>query len=147
MRNARAIFVGLAVFAPGVALAAQPVSVSGGWARATLPHQNEGVAYLTLQSPAGDMLTTIDSPEAGMVMLHQSKTTNGVAEMDDMENLALPAGQTIALTPGGMHLMLMEVKHALKPGDTLHLSLHFDKAGTQTVAVPVMPVGAIGPGN
>jgi copper(I)-binding protein len=41
--------------------------------------------------------------------------------------------------------MLMDLKRSLKPGDTLHLSLHFAKAGSQDVAVPVRPVRATGP--
>ncbi len=124
---------------------APAVAVSGGWARATLPHQDEAAAYLTLRSPGGDTLTAIDSPDAGMVMLHQSTQRNGVASMQDMDSLALPAGQPVALAPGGTHLMLMDMKHGLKAGETLRLSLHFTKAGTVSVAVPVLPVGATGP--
>jgi copper(I)-binding protein len=127
------------------ALAAAPVSVTGAWTRATLPHQSEGAAYLTLQSQSGDTLTDISSPEAGMVMLHQSTQKGGMAGMEDMDSLALPAGKTVTLAPGGTHLMLMDLKRSLKPGDTLHLSLHFAKGGSQDVAVPVLPVRATGP--
>ncbi len=127
------------------ALAAAPVSVTGAWTRATLPHQNEGAAYLTLQSAGGDTLTDISSPEAGMVMLHQSTSKNGMAGMEDMDSLPLPAGKQVTLAPNGTHLMLMDLKRSLKPGDTLHLSLHFSKGGSQNVAVPVLPLRATGP--
>jgi copper(I)-binding protein len=127
------------------ALAAGPVSVTGAWTRATLPHQNVGAAYLTLQSASGDTLTDASSPEAGMVMLHQSTQTGGMAGMEDMDSLKLPAGKPVTLAPGGMHLMLMDLKRSLKPGDTLHLSLHFAKGGSEDVAVPVLPVRATGP--
>ena len=127
------------------AMAAAPVAVTGAWARATLPHQDEGAAYLTLQSAQGDTLSDISSPEAGMVMLHQTTEKNGMADMQDMDSLPLPPGRPITLAPGGMHLMLMELKHPLKPGDTLHLSLHFKNGGSQDVTVPVRPVRATGP--
>jgi copper(I)-binding protein len=127
------------------ALAAGPVTVSGAWARATLPHQDEGVAYLTLQSAAGDTLTSVASPEAGMVMLHATTEKNGMSDMQDMDSLKLPAGQAVTLAPGGMHLMLMDLKHPLKAGDSLHLSLTFAKSGNEDVVVPVLPVHATGP--
>jgi copper(I)-binding protein len=133
----------LASLAP--AFAAPPVAITGAWARATLPHQDEGVAYLTLQSPQGDTLASVASPQAGMVMLHQTEQKNGMADMEDMDSLALPAGKSVALAPGGMHLMLMDLKHPLKAGDTLHLSLVFKNAGSQDVAVPVLSVHATGP--
>jgi copper(I)-binding protein len=41
--------------------------------------------------------------------------------------------------------MLMDLKHPLKAGDTLHLALHVEKAGTQNVAVKVLDVHATGP--
>ena len=131
--------------ATGAVHAAPAVAVSNAWARATLPHQDEGVAYLTLRSAAGDTLTGVDSPAAGMVMLHQTTQKNGVSSMEDVDSLVLPAGKEVALAPGGTHLMLMDVKHALKAGDTLRLSLHFSKAGDLDVSVPVLPAGATGP--
>jgi copper(I)-binding protein len=127
------------------AAGAPPVSVSGGWARASLPHQDEAAAYLTLLSAGGDTLTGVESPAAGMVMLHRTVRKNGVAEMDDVDSLALPAGRAVALAPGGTHLMLMDVAQPLKAGGTLHLTLHFAKAGDVPVSVPVLPVGATGP--
>lgn len=128
----------------GAALAAG-VTVSGAWARATLPHQDETAAYMTLQSAADDTLTEIDSPDAGMVMLHETSQTGGTAMMKDLEALPLPAGQKVALAPDGRHLMVMEMPHPLVAGSVLHLSLHFAHAGVEDVAVPVLPANAPGP--
>jgi copper(I)-binding protein len=119
---------------------AAPVSVTGAWSRATLPHQNEGVAYMSLMSPDGDVLTGADSADAGMAMLHQAvRSAPGSMVMRDVESIALPAGRPVALAPGGSHIMLMDLKHALKPGDTLHLTLHFARGGDQAIDVPVRP--------
>ena len=130
-----------AAFARG----APAVTVSGAWARASLPHQDEAAAYLTLQSAGGDTLTGVESPAAGMVMLHQTVRKNGVAQMDDVDSLALPAGVQVALAPGGTHLMLMDVAKPLKAGDTLRVTLHFAKAGDLNVNVPILKVSATGP--
>lgn len=128
----------------GPAFAGPPVKVNGAWARASLPGQNASVAYMVLQSGAPDALTGVSSP-AGMAMLHQSTHSGGMAGMTDMDSLPLPAGQPVALAPGGAHIMLMDLPHALRPGDTLHLTLHFAHAADQAVAVPVRPAGASGP--
>jgi len=131
----------------GFASAAPQITVSGAWARATLPHQTDGVAYLTLQSAAGDTLTGVDSDAAGMVMLHRSAVKNGVASMEDVDSVALPPNRPVTLSPGGTHLMLMDVKRALKAGDVVHLTLHLAHAGDVQVAAPVLPAGAHGPAS
>ncbi len=122
-----------------VSAQAAPVSVTGAWSRATLPHQDVGVAYMDLLSTEGNVLTGAESTDAGMAMLHQSTSRNGMEGMTDISNVALPAGQIVKLAPDGTHIMLMDLKHPLKPGDTLHLVLHFARGGDQTVDVPVRP--------
>jgi hypothetical protein len=124
---------------------ATPVSITGAWARASLPHQENTAAYMTLRSTAGDTLTGVDSADAGMVMLHQTTSKGGMSDMSDMESLALPAGKSVALAPGGMHLMVMDVKHPLAAGDILRLVLHFTHAGDVTATVPVLAATATGP--
>jgi copper(I)-binding protein len=122
-----------------------PVSVSGAWARATAPGQTDGVAYMVLESAAGDRLTGAASPGADMAMLHSTTQQGGMSGMQDMDGLDLPAGQNVALAPHGLHLMLMGLKHPLKAGDKLELELDFAKAGKVHVSVPVQPLAASGP--
>jgi copper(I)-binding protein len=124
---------------------AAPVTITAPWARATLPHQTESAAYLTLTSPTADTLTAIDTQDAGMAMLHQTTRTGTTAAMSDLDSLPLPAGKPVALAPNGTHIMLMDLKHPLKPGQTLHLTLTFAHAGQQTVAIPVLPARSTGP--
>ncbi len=121
------------------------VSVQHPWARATLPHQTLGVAYLTMTSTTGDTLTGVETPAAGMAMLHISTMKNGVSEMRDMEQVALPPGKHVVFAPKGMHIMLMDMKQPLKAGDTLHLTLDFQKAGQVQVDAPVLPASASAP--
>ena len=129
---------------PGIASAAPPVSVTAAWARASLPHQDTSAAYMVLQSATADTLTSV-TMDQGMAMLHQSTRKGGMAGMEDVDGLALPAARAVALAPGGTHVMLMDLKQPLRPGDTLRLTLHFAHAAPLTVAAPVRPVGATGP--
>ena len=141
--------VGLAVTLAAAGAWAQPprapVQVSGAWARATLPHQDTGVVYLTLVSPGGDVLTGADCPDAGMAMLHRNVRSGTMESMVDVDSVPLPAGQAVALAPSGMHIMLMNLKHALKAGAFVRVTLHFARAPAQDLTVPVRPAAATGP--
>ena len=131
---------------PAAALAQPaPVQVTGAWARATAPHQDEAAAYMTLTSPAADRLTSIATPQAGMAMLHTTAHDAGVMRMREADGLDLPAGQAVALSPGGTHVMLGGLQGPLKAGQTVVLSLGFAHAPPLEVRVPVLPIGARGP--
>ena len=55
---------------------------------------------------------------------------NGVMTMRPLDKgLAIEAGKTVKLAPGGYHLMLMDLKSPLKQGEKVPLTLEFEKAG------------------
>jgi copper(I)-binding protein len=129
----------------GAAGPAPAVRVDQPWARATAPHQDETSVYLTLTASMPDRLVAVAAQGAGMAMLHQSSTIDGVSQMRDMDGLDLPAGRKIALAPRGTHIMLMGLAHPLMAGTILTLTLTFQKAGRVELAVPVLPIGSSGP--
>jgi hypothetical protein len=51
----------------------------------------------------------------------------------------------LKLAPGGYHLMLSDIKHPLKQGDSIPVTLRFEKAGNVAVTFAVLGVGAMGP--
>ena len=51
----------------------------------------------------------------------------------------------MSLKPGGLHVMLMGLKHPLQPGQSVPMTLQFEKSGTREVDVAVGKVGATGP--
>ena len=65
--------------------------------------------------------------------------------MRRVEGIALGAGKSVVLKPGGYHVMLMQLKQPLKEGDLVKLTLVFEKAGPIEVDATVEPVGATGP--
>ncbi len=125
--------------------AAQPVLVSRAWSRATAPHQDSGVVYLSITAPAGDTLTGASSPDAAAAMLHQVTHQGAMAGMADMGSLTIPPGGTVRFAPGGDHVMLMGLKHPLKAGDQVRLDLTFTRAGVVHVTAPVQKLGAAPP--
>ena len=122
-----------------------PVQVTGAWARATAPGQNSGAVYLTITAAAADRLLSAASPDAHAAMLHQTTHMGAMSGMADMASAPIPAGGTLAFTPGGAHIMLMGLPHALRAGSRIGLDLTFAHAGTVHVSVPVQPITAAGP--
>lgn len=142
--------IGLGLLAWPSLAAAQEFKVGGvtvvaPWARATPGGAKIGGAYLELKAAAGagDRLVSAASTAAGTVEIHEHVNEGGVMKMRRVDGLAVPAGGSVTLKPGGYHLMLMDLKRPLKQGDKLQLTLTFEKAGTLSVEGPVAPLGAM----
>jgi hypothetical protein len=152
MQFRRFLFNGLAalVAVGGAALAqqAQPVpkvAVTQAWARATPGKSTIGTAYATITAPAGDRLIGAATPVARVAEIHQHTMDNGVMKMRQVDAVPLPAGQAVVLSPGGYHIMLVDLKAPLVAGQSFPLTLRFEKAGTVETDVPIGGVGASGP--
>ena len=61
--------------------------------------------------------------------------------MRQVEKLQVPAGEEVALKPGGAHLMLMELRRPLRDGDEVELLLRFDNGTERLIQVPVRKKG------
>lgn len=126
-------------------LAADAVLVESAWARPTAPSAKVGGAFMTLLGGKdADRLLSGSSPAAAVVELHTHVMESGVAKMRQIPAIDVPAGGKVELKPGGLHIMLINLKAPLKAGETLPLKLRFEKAGEVDVAVPV---AAQGPGT
>ena len=152
-RRSTAIIVALAAgLAAGCAFAQQSaqtanITVSKPWARATPGGAKVGAAYLQLSAApnAPDKLVAAKSPVAGTVELHTHSQVDGVMKMRRVDDVAIAAGKRVTLQPGGLHIMMMELKQPLKEGETIDLTLVFEKAGEVSVKVPVLKAGSAGP--
>lgn len=118
-----------------------PVEISNAWARATVPGQGGTAAFMTLQAASALKLVGASSPVAGVAQVHEMKLENNTMHMRAMTALDLPAHQNVTLTPGGEHLMLMDLKQPLTAGSEITLTLQFtDASGARlerTLQVPV----------
>ncbi|HEV2673490.1 MAG TPA: copper chaperone PCu(A)C [Aliidongia sp.] len=147
---AAVIAVGAAILAQQTQSAAQspaaaPVQVTQAWARATPGKSTIGAAYATVTAPAGDRLVAAATPVAGAAQLHEHTMDGGIMKMRQVDAVPLPAGQAVTLSPGGYHIMLMDLKAPLVAGQSFPLTLTFEKAGAVETTVTVGGVGASGP--
>lgn len=126
-----------AAAAPAGAVASAP-QVREAWVAETPPGARHAAAYLVLTGGArADELLAVASPVAEVAELHTVRDEGGVSRMVPEPSLALPANAEVRLAPGGRHLMLVNVKRALRPGERVPLLLRFRHAGAVTVQAEV----------
>lgn len=123
------------------------VTVANAWARATPGGATVGAVFLEIRTDktTSDRLTGIASPAAGRTEIHSSSMEGGVMKMRRLDTIDLKPGTTLVLKPMGDHIMLFDLKQPLKDGDTVDLTLNFEKAGAIAVKAGVAGIAAIGP--
>jgi len=122
--------------------------ITQGWSRATPSGAKIAGGYLTIENKgsAPDRLVGGSGDIAGKVEVHEMAMNNGVMTMRPLDKgLAIEPGKTVKLAPGGLHLMLMDLKNPLKQGDKVPVTLQFEKAGKVTLSLDVQGVGAQAP--
>ena len=100
--------------------------------RATIGSMPSSAAYLSITNHGAmaDRLLTAESNLARKTELHTMDVTNGVMKMRQIDGgIAIPAGKTVQLAPGGLHVMLIGLKVPLNADENYQVTLVFEKAG------------------
>ncbi|MFX0544091.1 copper chaperone PCu(A)C [Roseovarius sp. S1116L3] len=135
----RSIVASAALFAAMPAFAAD-ITVEDAYARSASPTAKTGAAFMQIVNHgAEDRLLGASSPAADLVQLHTHiESGDGVMKMTHVEEgFELPAEGTIAMQRGGKHVMLMGLTAPLVQGESVPITLTFEKAGDMTVDVTV----------
>ncbi len=119
----------------GAAAATATPHVLDAWVRLPAVAGRPAGGYLTVHSiaTAADTLVGVTSPAAARIELHSMGSESGVMKMRAEPGLALPAGGTLALAPGGNHLMIFGLADT-RPGREIPLTLVF-KSGAKVTAL------------
>lgn len=114
------------------------LQVSGAWARPAAAGDNSA-AYFTIENPTSqaDTLLSAACDVTDQAELHMSSMEGGVMSMTPQENVPVDANSQVAFAPGGLHVMLLNLKQDLKVGDKFDLTLNFQHAGAVKVSVEV----------
>ena len=121
------------------------LEISKGYSRATLPNAPVGGGYLTITNTGAedDTLLSASSPVAGSVSLHETMMEGSTSKMaDTSEGVVIPAGGTVMLEPGGLHLMFNDLKQRLIEQETVPVTLTFAKAGSIDIVLVIGTVNA-----
>jgi copper(I)-binding protein len=121
------------------------LTVTAPWTRATPGGAKIAGGYLkiTNNGAAADRFVGAKSDASDRIEIHEMSMSDGVMKMRPLPNgLEIKPGETLELKSGGYHLMFMDLKQPLKPGDTFKATLQFEKAGPLEVNFNVNALGA-----
>ncbi|MFP4004365.1 MAG: copper chaperone PCu(A)C [Alphaproteobacteria bacterium] len=129
----------LLLLLPAACAQAGELQVVGGWVTEPIGNVQNSAAYFTVENKTGeaDRLTAASTSVAARAELHTHITEDGVMQMRKLSHVEIPAGQNVRFKPGGLHVMLLDLKQPLKAGERVPLTLTFEKAGEVTVELPV----------
>lgn len=130
--------IGAALLASTLTQAAD-LSITEAKARAVPPTAQISAAFMTIANNASGPLAMVgaDSSVADSVELHDSTMTDGKMKMRHVNQIELPANQSIELKPGGLHIMLIGLKTPLVVGESVDLTLQFSDGTTEVLALPI----------
>ena len=120
------------------------VRVDDAWTRATAPGAKVGAGYMKITSSAADRLLGASSSAAARVELHVTEKKGDVMRMREVKAYDVPARGGFELSPGGAHLMLVDIKAPFKEGAKIPLTLRFEKAGEVKTELAVRALGSTG---
>lgn len=115
-------------------------SIADAWVRPPMAADRPAAGYLVIANPSdqADALVGAASPVAASVEIHETMAdASGMMAMHPIERLEIGAGATVRLEPGGYHLMLMGVGDLPPVGETVHLTLTFERAGPIVIEAEV----------
>jgi copper(I)-binding protein len=121
------------------------VEIQSPWSRATPKGTTVGAGYMKITNTGTqpDRLTGGSSDVAKTFQIHEMTMEKGVAKMRPLtKGLEIMPGQTVELTPGSFHIMLVGLKRPLAAGDHVKATLMFEKAGAVDVEFDVLAMGA-----
>lgn len=139
------------------------IQIDGAWARTSPMNAANGAAYMDItNSGDGDdalVGVSLSSDIADRAELHETRAVdsggsmmgddNGsgdmmggddsapMMEMVEVDSIPLPAGDTVSLEPGGLHIMIMELLNGLEDGSEIELTLSFEVADDMVVTATV----------
>jgi copper(I)-binding protein len=108
--------------------------------RAALGNNPYTAAYVTITNKGNtnDRLLSAACDCATTTTLHTMKMNGSTMEMAVAKNgFVIRSGETLTFAPGGNHIMLENLTHRPVEGETVNVTLVFEKAGPVTLPMPV----------
>ena len=98
------------------------------YAKATPPGAKNTALFFDIKNNTDKPVKLVgaSSPAAATGEIHTHKEVDGMKKMVQIENIEVPAMGEANLKPGGLHVMLMNIKAPIKEGDKLDATLEFD---------------------
>ena len=148
LHTLRLALAGLAISVVTTSVLAQSLSVEEAQVRAVPPVSTTSAAFMVLHNRGEADLAVVDarSPAARVTELHNHVDVDGVMQMRRVEEIGVPAGGTVELAPGGLHLMLIDLVAPLREGEEVEITLVLDGDETLSLTAPVKRIEVMGSG-
>lgn len=133
----RHLFLFLALLIPTTGFA--QLEFSDAWIKNLPPPVPVRAGYMTIHNPQSRAISiiAIHSDAFASVEIHQTLMQDGMMRMDPVPNLTIAPGETVQLTPGGLHLMMMQPAQPTRPGEVHRITIKFDDGSRQTLELTV----------
>ncbi|HEY7905344.1 MAG TPA: copper chaperone PCu(A)C [Wenzhouxiangella sp.] len=97
--------------------------------------------FMTLENTSDEAVVLMDgqSPQFGRIEIHDMINDDGVMRMRRLDQLVIEPNETVSLKPGSFHLMLMEPKVTLAPGDAIDLVFVDGQGNDHPITLMVRP--------
>lgn len=122
---------------------ANPIKVEDAYVRAVPPGSKASASFMkiTNKDKVDHSLVVAESGVATNVELHTHIHKDGMMMMRQVKKIDLPAGKTVELKPGGLHVMLIGLTKQIKPGDQVNLTLIYENGKKTRLTAPVKKIG------
>ncbi|AFU99087.1 copper chaperone PCu(A)C [Simiduia agarivorans] len=103
------------------------VVISDSWARESIPGTSSSALFASVKNTGKKDVTLVSVAVQGAdkTELHASQDDGGMMRMRRLEQVVIPAGQTVELAPGGYHVMLFRLAAPLRAGQTVATEFRF----------------------
>lgn len=124
---------------PSLVLGDGVLQARDAWLRAMPPGQPNSAIYLTLHNTGPTPVAVVGarSALAPRVEFHSSEQVDGMWRMQALERLEIRPGGSLALSPGGVHLMLFGVSKSPREGEVVELTLQLDDGSELEISAQV----------
>jgi|GEM_PF-577869 len=122
------------------------VTITGAWVRPARAGENSAI-YFTIANPgpADVELVRVETGVAHVAEIHETVMEVHMVQgrltqemrMEHVHGLHVPAGETVQLRPGGLHVMLINLKQDLEEGQTVAVRLWAADGSYVDLTVPV----------
>lgn len=119
--------------------AGEGIAIEGAWARPPAMPGGNAAAYFVVANDGDEADRLIGAgSDLGVTEIHESMMgEDGMMSMRPVEGVDIAAGESVEFKPGGLHIMFIGVAEPPAVGDTVQVTLTFERAGDITLDVPV----------
>lgn len=123
--------------------ASEQLEITDSWVRSSEMSVSGGMTgmFMEISNPTSSEITLIGgTSDAGMVEIHETVMGDDGMQMQEINGgIEIPAGGTVVLQPGGLHVMIMGLNEDLVAGDELTVDLEFDGHPNVSVTATAKP--------